>query len=615
MYKLNMHSPDLTATNIDKIAEMLPNVVTESTDENGEMKRVVDFDQLRQELSDHIVEGPQERYQLDWPGKRAAVFAANAPIAKTLRPVRDESVDFDATKNIFIEGDNLDALKILQESYLGKVKLIYIDPPYNTGKDFIYADDFAENAEEFLARSGQTDLDGTRLVANPDSNGRFHSDWLSMMLPRLKVARNLLANDGAIFISIDDNEHSNLVRIGEEIFGEANFVCSFVWKSKSGGANDSGSVAVDHEYVVCFARNAKASPLGLDPEGEATTSYLYEDERGRYSLERLDKQNLQYSSSLDYKITGPDGTLYQLSHKDPNRPNAVWRWSRERVEREMEHLVFKDGNVYTKNYEKAGTKPRSLLVDQRFGRTRSGSTELRELLAGDYFDNPKPTRLIESLVAIATHNDSIVLDFFAGSGTTPHAVMKVNARYGGTRSWIAIQLPETTRPESAAREAGYESIASLARDRLRRSAAQIAVSSPSIDLGFRSFNVDSTNLADVLRAPDEAEQTQLDLSVASVKPDRSGEDLLFQVLLDWGLELSLPICIEQTDGHEVFVVDDGALIACFDKQVDLEVVRQVAKREPLRAVFLDAGFATDDARINAEQIFREVSPSTDVKTI
>ena len=440
MDKLKMHSPDLTQQNIDRVAELFPTVATESRDDAGELIRGIDFDLLRQELSDHVVEGSEERYRLDWPGKRAALFAANAPIAKTVRPLREASVNFDTTQNLFIEGDNLDALKLLQESYLGKVKLIYIDPPYNTGNDFVYDDDYAESVGDYLARSGQADEEGIRLVANTEANGRFHSDWLSMMYPRLKLARNLLTEDGVIFISVDDNEHANLIRICEEIFGESNYVASMIWKSKSGGANDSGSVAVDHEYVICFARNNTKSPLGLDPEGEATTSYAHQDENGRYSLERLDKQNLQYSSSLDYDLVGPDGTVYKLNHRDASRPNAVWRWSRERVERDMNQLVFKDGNVYTKNYEKPGTKPRSLLVDQRFGRTRTGSTELRELMGGSYFDNPKPTKLMEMLITIATTDESIVLDFFAGSGTTPHAVINVNAKRGGTQRGSQFNL-------------------------------------------------------------------------------------------------------------------------------------------------------------------------------
>lgn len=615
----------MTAANIEKIAALFPTVVTESLDADGNPVRSVDFDLLRQELSDHIVEGPQERYRLDWPGKRAALFSANAPIAKTLRPVREESVDFDSTQNLFIEGDNLDALKLLQESYLGKVKLIYIDPPYNTGKDFVYRDDFVRTAAEYLSKSGQVDDYGARLVANSESNGRFHSDWLTMMYPRLKLARNLLADDGIIFISIDDHEVNNLVKLCGEVFGEANHVATFVWKSKSGGANDSGAVAVDHEYIVCFARIVGASPIGLDPDGEATTSYSQQDDHGRYALERLDKQNLQYSRSLDYEFVGPDGVVYRLSHRDPGRPNAIWRWSRERVEREMNQLVFKDGHVYTKNYEKEGVKPRSLFVDERFGRTRTGSTELRDLIAGGVFDNPKPTKLIEAILNIATREDSIVLDFFAGSGTTSHAVMNLNARRGGYRKWITVQLPEETADGSPAFEAGFGSIPQVSRERIRRAGIKIAeeagLAGSLLDTGFRTLKIDTTSMADVLRTPDETAQEALSGFEDSVKSGRTGEDLLFQVLLDWGLELSLPISVEHIEGREVYFVDGGlALIACFEPEVTIELVKALALRaaeqpEGGRVVFRDSAFASDAARINAEQIFRELSPATELKAI
>lgn len=565
-----MTSPDLTQANIDKIAELFPNVVTENFDANGNPVRTVDFDLLRQELSDHIVEGPQERYRLDWPGKRAAAFTANAPIAKTLRPVREESVDFDNTKNLFIEGDNLDALKLLQESYLGKVKLIYIDPPYNTGNDFVYEDDFAETSAEYLERSGQMSEAGDRLVANVESNGRYHSNWLSMMYPRLKLARNLLTDDGAVFVSIDDNEVANLVKIGSEVFGAENHLATFIWKSKSGGANDSGEVAVDHEYIVCFTRRASGDALGLDPNAVATTVYNNEDERGRYALERLDKQNLQYSASLDYELIGPDGVVYRLKHKDPTRPNAVWRWSKDRVEREFDQLVFKDGNVYTKNYEKPGGKPRSLFVDDRFGRTRTGSTEVRELLGGNYFDNPKPTKLLLTLAAIASTRDAVVLDFFAGSGSTAHAVMAQNAKDGGARRFILVQIAEETPEASDARSAGFKTIAEVSRRRMILAGQQVGeahasqphLRSEPLDVGFRVLRVDATNLSDTSTSPDELGQGELDGLISSVKPGRTGEDLLFQVLLDWGLELTMPIQKETIDGFEVYDVEEGALILC-----------------------------------------------------
>jgi len=618
-----MHSHDVTQANVNSIAALFPTVVTESLDADGNVTRSIDFDMLRQELSDHAVDGPQERYQLDWPGKRAAAFAANAPIAKTLRPVREQSVDFDTTKNLFIEGDNLDALKLLQESYLGKVKLIYIDPPYNTGKDFVYEDDFAESRAEYLARSGQKSETGDRLVANTESNGRFHSDWLSMMYPRLKLARSLLREDGVVFISIDDNELSNLLKLCSEVFGAENHLATFVWKSKSGGANDSGEVAVDHEYVVSFARRKTGDVLGVDPDAVATTSYNNVDDRGRYALERLDKQNLQYSPSLDYDLVGPDGTVYQLQHKDRSRPNAVWRWGKERVSRDFDQLVFKDGNVYTKNYEKVGGKPRSLLIDERFGRTRTGSSEVRELLGGGYFDNPKPTKLLLTIAAIGTTPDALVLDFFAGSGTTAHAVMLLNARDGGDRRFILVQLPEATSEDSYARSAGFEDIAQISRSRVRLAGARIrkdaleelSLRAAPLDVGFRTMRVDSTNMSDLRQTPDDLVQSSLLDALDSVKPDRTAEDLLFQILLDWGLDLCLPISREYIHGHDVFVVGDNALVACFADEVTSELSKAMAERHPLRAVFKDSGFSDDAARINTEQVFREVSPESEVRTI
>lgn len=620
--KLKMHSPDFSQRNIDRIAGLFPHVVAESRDQQDNVTRVVDFDLLRQELSDHIVDGPQERYQLDWPGKRAAAFAANAPIAKTLRPVYEESLEFNTTKNLFIEGDNLEALKLLQEAYLGKVKLIYIDPPYNTGRDFVYEDDFAESSAQYLQRSGQWSDDGERLVANPESNGRFHSDWLSMLYPRLKLARNLLRDDGVIFISIDDSELANLVKLCSEVFGADNHLATFVWKSKSGGANDSGEVAVDHEYVVCFTRTRTGSALGLDPGAVATTAYNNVDEHGRYSLERLDKQNLQYSPSLDYDLVGPDRTTYHLEHKDPARPNAIWRWSRERVQRDMEQLVFRDGKVYTKNYEKRGGKPRSLFVDERFGRTRTGSTEVRELLGGNYFDNPKPTKLLMAITAIGSTSDGIILDFFAGSGSTAHAVMALNAQDGGSRRFVLVQLPEPTPEGSDARSAGFATIADVSRRRIvaaaerleAERAGQLSTGQP-LDLGFRALRVDTTNMADVSVTADSLDQAALPGAIDSVKPNRRGEDLLFQVLLEWGLDLSLTISREQIEGLEVFAVENDALIACFANHVTPAVLCAIARRQPLRAVFRDSGFKEDAARINAEQVFREISPGTDIRTM
>ena len=617
MDKLKMHTPNLTASKLAQMREMFPNCVTEARAEDGSVKVALDFDLLRQELSESIVEGPQERYQLNWPGKREALLTANAPIAKTLRPSRAESVDFDTTQNLFIEGDNLDALKLLQETYLGKVKLIYIDPPYNTGNDFIYADDFAEDVEAYKRRSHQKDEAGNRLVLNTSTNGRFHSDWLSMIYARLRLARNLLSETGVLFISIDDGELHNLLAVCNEIFGEANHVATFIWKSKSGGANDSGEVAVDHEYIVCFSRQKTDRALGVDPEALVTTSYNNQDEHGRFALERLDKQTLQYSSSMDYELCGPDGVVYRLEHRDPARPNAIWRWSKDKVNKNMDKLVFRNGHVYTKNYEKSGAKPRSLFIDERFGRTRTGSTEVREILGGDCFDNPKPTKLLKIIAAIGSTPDAIVLDFFSGSATTAHAVMLLNAADGGKRRCISVQLPEPCGVDSDVFKAGYKTIAEVSKERIRRAGKLVKNNLLELDTGLRVLKIDTSNMADVYYAPDGLDKAKLGLFINNIKPDRSPEDLLFQVMLDWGVDLALPITQRTIQGKEVFWVDGTALAACFNDRggIDENFVKELARTKPQRAVFRDAGFKDSAVKINIEQIFKLLSPSTQVKCI
>ena len=386
-------SADLVAGNIAQLKALFPELITEGA--NG---AAINVDVLKALVGDATVSDADEKYGLNWHGKRRARQLALTPSTGTLRPCPEDSVDWDSTQNLMIEGDNLEVLKLLQKSYAGKVKLIYIDPPYNTGKDFVYPDNFQDSIKNYLALTGQVE-GGAKISSNTEASGRFHTDWLNMMYPRLKLARDLLRDDGVIFVSIDDNEIDNLIKICSEVFGEENHIASFIWKSKSGGANDSGEVAVDHEYVVCFSREKADSTIGPDPDAVATTAYNNEDEHGRYSLERLDKQNLQYSSSMDYSLVGPDGTIYKLKHRDQARPNAIWRWSKDKVKNNMDSLVFKDEHVYTKNYEKPGGKPRSLLVDERFGRTRTGSTEVRDVMGGDYFDNPKPTKLLKAIAA------------------------------------------------------------------------------------------------------------------------------------------------------------------------------------------------------------------------
>lgn len=624
--KLKMHSPDLTQRNIDAIAELFPTVITETLDPDGSPVRAVDFDALRQELSDHIVEGPQERYHLDWPGKRAAAFAANAPIAKTLRPIREESVNFDTTKNLFIEGDNLDALKLLQESYLGKIKLIYIDPPYNTGNDFVYEDDFAESTTEYLKLSGQTTETGDRLTANPDSSGRYHSDWLSMMYPRLRLARNLLAPSGLIFISIDEVEASSLKLMCDEIFGRENFLEQIAWKNKYGSGALTRGFANVHEYVLIYSRNPITS-LAAPLDDEQRANYRLQDEkfatRGGYVTQPLATRSKDPRPNLVFPIIWEGREVW---------PDRQWIWSRERVERALaaNEVVFSESkgkvSVRVKQYlrdedgvERLG-KPVSVLIGPY---NQSGTRDLEALFETKVFDFPKPIDLIKYFASFVVNGDTnkeyIVLDFFAGSGSAAHAIMQLNADDGGHRQFIAVQIAEPTPVNSEARRAGFRDIAALSRERIRRSGQRIAETSgllsASIDIGFRTLRIDTSNSADVLADPDETGQAGLLDAIESVKAERSDEDLLFQVLLDWGLDLTEPITTDEVADRRVLSVADGALIACFADAVSDEVVREIASRRPLRAVFLDAGFASDAARINAEQIFRELSPETEVRVI
>lgn len=655
MDKLRMTSADLTAANIGKIAELFPGVLTETLDDEGSPVRAIDFDLLRQELSGHVVDGPQERYQLDWPGKRKAAFAATAPTAKTLRPMREESEEFATTQNLFIEGDNLDALKLLQESYLGKVKMIYIDPPYNTGNDFVYNDDFAETADEYLAKSRQVDDAGTRLVANSESNGRFHSDWLSMIYPRLKLARNLLTEDGAIFISINDAEYGNMQRLAAEVFGESNFVGAMVWAA--GRKNDSKYISSSHEYILCFARNLgvlkergvtwKVRKKGLekiydeanslvrthDGDFEAASAALRawytelpdsDDAKRNKHYSRIDERGVYFADNISWP--GGGGPKYDVPHPTTGEPVKIpsrgWLFQEDVM---AEHI--RNNRVRFGATEEAVPTFKRYLKDTEFEVPysvfyqdgRSATKRLRNLMDGAVFDFPKDENVIQALVNMVTSGEDTILDFFAGSGTTAHAVLAQNAEDGGSRRFILVQLDEPPSPKSEAATQGYETIAAVARERIRRAAASISLDvgpdAVQIDSGFRALRIDTTNMADTQRVPDELDQQALTGFEDSVKPDRSGHDLLFQILLEWGLELTAPISQDRIEGSDVFVVEDGALIACFDTDVSPALVRAMAKREPLRAVFLDSGFASDAARINAEQIFREVSPSTDVKAI
>lgn len=663
MEKLKMRSENLVSNNIDKISKLFPNCITEAVNENGEIVKMIDFDLLKQELSSEVVECNDERYTLNWAGKKQSILTANSPINGTLRPCKEESVGKDGTnggfdsENIYIEGDNLDVLKLLRETYLGKVKMIYIDPPYNTGNDFVYEDDFATSTEDYLQASKNYDDQGNKMFQNNDSNGRFHSDWLSMMYSRLKLARDLLTDDGAIFISIDDNEQDNLKKLCNEIFGEKNFIANLIWKSKSGGANDVSSIATDSENILVYSKNFMNFKTNLDPDAEVTTSYNLVDENGkRYSLDRLDKQSLGYHESLDFPIKGPDNKIYMVQHKNPNNKVARWRWGAETVKERYNELVFKYPYVYTKNYEKDGAIPRNLLVDERFGRTRTGKTEVAELFDKIvYFDFPKPTKLIKYLIKIATNNSDIIIDFFSGSATTAHAVMQLNAEDGGNRKFIMVQLPEICDEKSEAFKAGYKNICEIGKERIRRAGKKIIEKQAhlqnaykdnklehlkafaefttsknalqtqeeirkKLDVGFRVFKLDSSNMKDVYYDPSKLHQDLLTQFEDNIKEDRTPEDLLFQVMLDLGVSLSSKITEKTIFNKKVFIVgeyEDGEpnLICCFDSNLSDEVVTEIAKMKPLYAVFRDSSMAKDSVSVNFDQIFSTHSPDTTRKVL
>lgn len=620
MEKLQMHSPDLTQENIAKLRELFPGCVIEAADETGTVQLTVDFDQLRQELSDYIVEGPQERYQINWPGKREALATANAPIAKALRPSRGESVEFDTTRNLFIEGDNLDALKLLQETYLGQVKLIYIDPPYNTGNDFIYDDDFTERSSEYLIRSNQTDLQGGRLIANNESNGRFHSDWMSMMYPRLRLARNLLRDDGAIFISIDDEEVHNLRKLCDEVFGSDNFIAQFVWKARQfTDTRAKTNVSTDHEYIVAYAKNMGFAVRGVERD-ESKFANPDNDPRGEWmSRSILGLATRDQRPNLHYDVVDPGtGRVF------PPNPSTGWRYSKEKMQELISEgrILFPtkdDGRPREKKFRSEMRSEfiafRSIIDDVH---TADGTQEIRSLFGADIFPFPKPVDLLARLVEQVTSDGDMILDFFVGSATLAQSVMQVNASDGGKRSFVLVQLPEPCGEKSEAYKAGFRTIADIAKERIRRAASKVrngSLFADSLDTGFRVLKIDTSNMQDVYYRPDEVDQKDLLHAVDNIKPGRTAEDLLFQVLVDWGVDLTLPIRREAVQGKTVFFVDENALVACFDTGVTEELVKELAGREPLRVVFRDNGFVSDAVKINVEQVFRQLSPGTDVKSI
>ncbi|WP_228262334.1 site-specific DNA-methyltransferase [Acinetobacter haemolyticus] len=622
--QLKMHSPNLVDSNIEKIAALFPNCVTEAQDENGELKKAVDFDLLKQELSQVLVEGEQERYRLDWVGKKEAILTANAPIAKTLRPCREESVNFDTTENLFIEGDNLEALKLLQENYLGKVKMIYIDPPYNTGNDFIYEDDFAESTNDFFERSNQTDDEGNKLVANTDSNGRFHSDWLSMIYSRLKLAKNLLKDDGVIFISIDDYEKDNIKKICDEIF-IGNYVATVVWQRAFSPKNDAKYLSSSHDYVLIYAKNINSFKVGKLPrteEANARYKNLDNDTRGLWISDNLTVKS--YSEKYDYPIITPSGRVVKPAH------GSCWRVSKEK----FENLVQDNRIWFGENGDNVprlkrflsevqdGMVSTTLWLHNDVGHNQEGRQEVKKLFDDKgYFDGPKPTRLLSRILQIAnTDKDSIILDFFAGSSTTAHAVMKLNAEDIGNRKFIMVQLPEKTDEKSEAFKAGYKSIAEISKDRIRRAGKKIVEDNKdkegidNLDVGFRVLKIDSTNMKDVYYTPDAYKQVDILDLADHIKEDRTSEDLLFQVMLDWGLELSLAIERKTIQGKEVFYVAGNSLVACFE-EINFAMVDEIAQDKPLRVVSAERAIQLDHDKTNIKERFKQLSPETEVKFI
>ena len=646
MDKLKMRSPRLAQENIAKICELFPGCVTEAHDEVTDQLRLgVDFDQLRQELSDHIVEGPQERYRLDWPGKRESLVASNAPIVKTIRPTVDESLHFDSTRNLFFEGDNLEVLKLIQETYLGRIKMIYIDPPYNTGNDFIYLDDFSEDIDSFLLRSEQKDDEGNRLVANTTSNGRFHSDWLSMMYSRLRLARRLLSSDGVLFVSIDDNEAHNLIRLGCEVFGEENFVAQLAVLVNPRGRHLDRFVAKTHESILVFVKDglSQGAIQGLEKEGRMVKDYNRHDENGPYRLLGLRNRNQAFNPTTRPKLYYPlyvkpeTGEVSVIPTQEfnvevwPDAPNGIktcWTWGKEKSGSEANRLMAEpfgdEWRISRKDYltnecgETAKSLVKSLWTEKEFTNDY-GRKSVKDLFGSAVMDFPKSPDLISRLVRIGTSKESIVLDFFSGSGTTASAVMAVNAEDGGNRRFMMVQLPEKVAPSSEAYKAGYRSIAELAKERIRRAGNKVLKGKYHTewnrDVGFRVLKLDTSNMKDVFYRPDQQTQASLFDAVDNVKSDRTVEDLLFQVLVDWGVDLTLPIRCDTVGGKTIFFVDDNAVVACFDHGITDDLVKELAKYEPMRVVFRDTGFVSDALKINVEQIFRQLSPTTEVKAI
>ena len=676
MDKLKMQTVNKADENYKKLAEMFPNAVTEAIDENGEVVRAIDKDVLMQEINTRVVDGKEERYQFTWPDKKKSVLLANAPINKTLRPCREESVDFDNTENLYIEGDNLEVLKLLQETYLGKIKMIYIDPPYNTGNDFVYEDDFAQSTDEYLANSGQFDEDGNRMVQNTESNGRFHTDWLNMIYPRLKIAKDLLADTGAIFISIDDNEVGNLQKLCDEVFGESNYVATFPWRKRTAKSDVPFGVSQDYEWIICYS---KTNAFIASVEGKERKYFVSDDYPNKpWRVHDLTKQTTASERPNSYfTIINPkNGDEY------PCNPNATWRITKETFDDYYKagRLVFPGDYPFLNiskpvlrywkedDMKKAGDSFGRVAVSTKFpdiiGMSQDGTKEITDLLKSKVFNFPKPSSLIKFLASVHTSSDDFIMDFFSGSATTAHAVMKLNAEDGGHRKFIMVQLPEETAEKSEAYKAGYKNICEIGKERIRRAGKKIveelsnfgkerqiegmtllsAGVSPSsrhaewidnttgeikaesrdahapedyykynpekLDIGFRVLKCDNSNMKEVYYTPDDYEMSLFDSLEDNIKEDRTPEDLLFQVMLDLGILLSSKIEETTISGKKVFKVDDNYLIACFDENVTEDVITEIAKQKPYYFVMRDSSMANDSVATNFEQIFAAYSPGT-----
>jgi len=649
--KLDLQSPDLVNENIEKIATLFPNCVTEGADGKS-----IDFDLLKQELSHSVVEGNKERYRLEWPGKKEAIVTANLPTTKTLRPVREDSVDFDNTENIYIEGDNLEVLKLLQESYLGKIKMIYIDPPYNTGKDFVYKDNFTKDTQEELLESGQKNEYNERLVVNPETAGRYHSDWLSMIYPRLKLARNLLTQDGVIFISIDDNESHNLRKICDEIFGEQNFIVSIAVQLNPRGRHLDNFVAKTHESILIFAKDAArdTTMTGIEKSGDMEGEYNMEDTRGSFRVLGLRNRNQAFNPITRPKLfyplyVNPNTNLVSINEDSlfteqvwpttTEGTQTCWTWGKEKVVTDNKLLIgmlvngswqiFRKDYLFDLNGNKALTLVKSLWIDKEINNDY-GKKAIKELFNNNVMDFPKAPVLISKLIKSGLINDDeIVLDFFSGSATTAQSILELNAEDMGIRKFIMVQIPQIIDENHIAFSEGIKTISQLGLERIKRVSTKIkeeksqkakndglfAEFNDSQDYGFRVYRLEDSNMQDIYYKPQDYTQSSLDLFADNVKADRTSDDLLAQVMLDWGLPLSLKIEIKEISGKQVFKVAKNSLFACFDNGIDEDFAKELASENPLRVVFKDNAFKDDTAKTNVKQLLKQLSPNTEMKVI